>query len=241
MEKSTTPNPEAQKPDKPIPISEELPKPQEPLTELLQGNVDYVRNKLKINKNFFKNIAHTQTPKYMLIGCADSRVPPNEMTKTHPGELFIHRNVANLVISSDLNCMSTIQYAVEVLKVEHIIIMGHTNCGGVRAAALCNHLGLIDHWLQHIRDVMAKYKNLLDKIKNQDEYILKLTEFNTKEQAYNLCKTSFIQKNWENGGNLQVHAWMCNVETGLIKDLKVNNNEWKVSDSYFKYDFRTKF
>jgi carbonic anhydrase len=204
---------------------------------VLKGNIEYVTEKLKRNPNFFKDRAHIQSPKYMLIGCADSRVPPNELTKTEPGEIFIHRNVANLVISSDLNCMSTIQYAVEVLKVEHIIIMGHTNCGGVKAAALYNNLGLIDHWLQHIRDVMAKHKVVLDKIKNQKEYIIKLTELNIKEQAFNLCKTSFIQKAWEDGANLQIHAWLMDIETGLIKDLNLNSDEWKVTDSYFKYNF----
>jgi carbonic anhydrase len=222
------------------------PKPKEEAedqsyTNLLKNNREFVDEKLAADKNFFKDRATNQTPKYMLIGCADSRVPPNELTKTEPGEIFIHRNVANLVISSDINCMSTIQYAVEVLKVEHIIIMGHTNCGGIRAAALCNYLGLIDHWLQHIRDVIAKYRIVLDQIKDQDQYILRLTELTIKEQAYNLCKTSFIQKVWEEGGKLQIHGWIMDIETGYIKDLKINNDQWKTHDSYFKYNFRTKF
>jgi carbonic anhydrase len=209
----------------------------EDYNKLLQGNKKYVDEKTAIDPDYFRKRAELQKPKYMLIGCADSRVPPNELTKTEPGEIFIHRNVANVVVSSDVNCMSALQFAIEHLKVEHVIVMGHTKCGGVMAAAKYNNLGLIDHWLQHIRDVAVKNKHLFDNITDQEVFHKKLIEINIIQQAINVCKTSYVQKAWSHGRTLSVHGWMCDIETGLIKDLEIGNQEWKNVEKYFKYEF----
>jgi carbonic anhydrase len=204
---------------------------------LLISNKKYVEEKTILDKDYFKRRAKTQTPRYMLIGCSDSRVPPNELTKTEPGEIFIHRNVANQVISSDINCMSTIQFAVEYLKVEHVIVMGHSKCGGIIAAIRYKHLGLIDQWLQHIRDVAVTNRAILEGISDENEFFQKLTEINTLEQAVNVCKTPYVQKAWDEGRKLQVHGWVYDIETGYIKDLEIGNKEWKNIEKYFKYEF----
>lgn len=204
---------------------------------LINGNREYVKNKTSEDDNFFKSRAESQKPKYLLIGCADSRVPPNELTGTEPGEIFIHRNVANLVISSDLNCMSTIQYAVQYLKVEHIIVMGHTKCGGVMACTQSNNLGMIDQWIQHIRDIAVAHKSELENIKDEKEFVNKLIEINVREQALNVCKNQFVQKAWAEGRDLRVHGWLCDIETGLINDLDIANNDWNKIKSFYKYNF----
>ncbi len=204
---------------------------------LLEGNKAYVEEKTQDNPEYFRELAKTQKPKYLLIGCSDSRVPPNELTKTDPGEIFIHRNIANQVLTSDLNCMSVIQFAVEHLKVEHIIVMGHTKCGGVIAANKNHHLGLIDQWLNNIRDVAHNYKEELSKIEDKDEFIKSLTELNVKHQALNVCKTSFVQNAWNKGVNLHVHGWICDIETGLIKDLTVTNQDWENIRNIYSYKF----
>lgn len=206
-------------------------------SRLLEGNKQYVSEKTHNNPNYFKELSKTQTPKYLLIGCSDSRVPPNELTKTDPGEIFIHRNIANQVLVSDLNCMSVIQFAVEVLKVEHVIVMGHTKCGGVIAANKNQHLGLIDQWLNNIRDVANLYRDDLSKAENPDEFIKSLTELNVKHQALNVCKTSFVQNAWKRGANLHVHGWICDIESGLIKDLTVTNEDWEKIKHTYSYKF----
>ena len=203
---------------------------------LLNGNKDYVKEKTKEDPDYFLKKSLTQTPKYFLIGCSDSRVPPNELTKTEPGEIFIHRNVANQVLCSDLNCMSTLQYAIEYLKVDHIIVMGHTMCGGIKAAIACEPLGLIDQWLQHIREVAVKHKKDLDKITDEKEFELKLTELNVREQALNLYKLTWVQKAMLER-KVQIHGWVCDIETGIIKELVLSRDEWDEIESYFKYDF----
>lgn len=204
---------------------------------LLEGNKKYVEEKTTDKPEYFRELAKTQKPKYLLIGCSDSRVPPNELTKTEPGEIFIHRNIANQVLTSDLNCMSVIQFAVEHLKVEHIIVMGHTKCGGVIAANNNQHLGLIDQWLNNIRDVAHIYKEQLSKIQDKDQFIKALTEINVKHQTLNVCKTSFVQNAWNKGVNLHVHGWICDIETGLIKDLTVTNEDWENIRNIYTYKF----
>lgn len=194
--------------------------------KLIQGNKEYVAEKTANDPDYFKNLAKTQKPKYCLIGCSDSRVPPNEMTKTDPGEIFIHRNIANQVISSDLNCMSVIQYAVEYLKVDHVIVMGHTKCGGVLAANKKIHLGLIDQWLTHIKDIAVLKKEELLMAENEEDFVKRLIEINVKVQALNACKTPWVQKAWREGRNLHVHGWLMDIETGLINDLTVTNKDW---------------
>jgi carbonic anhydrase len=204
---------------------------------LLEGNKLFVQQKNFDNPEYFKTLSHAHAPKYFLIGCSDARVPPTELTKTSPGEIFIHRNIANQVIQNDLNCMATLQYAVEYLKVEHVIVMGHTKCGGIKAANSTDSFGLIDHWLQNIRDVAFIHKSELNSITDEEEFLKKLTELNIKQQAINVCKSSFVQKAWSEGRRNYIHGWMCDVETGIIKDLKLDKKEWiNIKDSY-SYNF----
>jgi len=205
---------------------------------LLEGNRKFVKERTSINPSYFKDLAETQTPKYLLIGCSDSRVPPNEMTMTEPGEIFIHRNIANQVIYSDLNCMSVLQFGIEHLKVEHVIVLGHTRCGGIIASKNKNYKGLIENWLQNIRDVAYMNKKELDACKDEDEYFKKLTIFNVRAQVLNVCKTSYVQRAWANKQKLHVHGWLIDIETGLINDLGVTNKEWNQIKNCYEFDFK---
>jgi carbonic anhydrase len=202
---------------------------------LIRGNELYVAEKTFLNQNYFIDMAKTQTPKFLLIGCSDSRVPPNELTKSNPGEIFIHRNIANQVNPHDLNCMSVIQYAVEYLKIDNIIVMGHTKCGGIVAANNKKYLGLIDQWLTSIKDIAINRKDEFEDCKTEEEFVSKLTEVNVKIQCINVCKTPFVQKAWNEGRNLHVHGWILDIETGLIKDLSISNKDW--NDVKNIYDF----
>ena len=204
---------------------------------LIDGNTKFVHEKTKNNPEYFKNLSKTQAPKYFLIGCSDSRVPPNELTNTEPGEIFIHRNIANQVKSCDFGCMSALKYAVEYLKVQHIIVMGHTNCGGIIAANQAKSLGVIDYWLQSIRDVALSHREELTKIKNEKEFILKLTEFNIKQQTLNVCKSSILQRAWGEGRTIRVSGWLCDIETGYIRDLDVAQHEWENIKDIYGYKF----
>lgn len=203
---------------------------------LIEGNAAFVAEKTKTDPEYFSKLSQIHKPKYFLIGCSDSRVPPNELTKTEPGEIFIHRNIANQVKSCDLGCMSALKYAVESLRVQHIIVMGHTNCGGIVAANQNKSLGVIDYWLQSIRDVALNHRNELKGIKNEKEFILKLTEFNIRQQTLNVCKSSILQKAWGEGRAIRVSGWLCDIETGLIRDLDVTQNEWEAIKDIYGYD-----
>lgn len=167
---------------------------------------------------FFETLAKQQSPKYLWIGCSDSRVPANEVVDLRPGEIFVHRNVANVVVHSDLNCLSVIQYAVDALRVEHIILCGHYGCGGVKAALNGNRLGLIDNWLRHIVDVRDKHKFSIEQTPYPEQLDL-LCELNVIEQAVNVCETTVVQNAWERGQNLEVHSWIYGIDNGLLKDL----------------------
>jgi carbonic anhydrase len=205
---------------------------------LIEGNKKYVLEKTMNNPNYFKDRAQIQAPKYLLIGCSDSRVPPNEMTMTEPGEIFIHRNIANQVIFSDLNCMSVLQFGIEHLKVQHVIVLGHTKCGGIIASKNKEYKGIIENWLQNIRDIAFMNKEELDKCKTEEDYFKKLTIFNVRSQVLNVCKTPYVQKAWANNQNLHVHGWLVDIETGLINDLGVTNKDWnKIKESY-EFDFK---
>lgn len=204
---------------------------------LLEGNVKFVNEKKKTDPNYFKKLSAVHKPKYFLIGCSDSRVPPNELTNTEPGEIFIHRNIANQVKSCDFGCMSALKYVVEFLKVEHIIVMGHTNCGGIIAANQNKSLGVIDYWLQSIRDVALSHKVELSRIKEEKDFVLKLTEFNVKQQTLNVCKSSILQRAWSQGRVIRVSGWLCDIETGLIRDLDVEQQEWENIKDIYGYDF----
>ncbi|MDQ3618401.1 MAG: carbonate dehydratase [Pseudomonadota bacterium] len=189
------------------------------LEELLQRNRVWAQTTLERDPDFFNRLSEQQTPKYLWIGCADSRVPANQVVNMEPGELFVHRNVANVVVHSDLNCLSTIQFAVEVLKVEHIIVCGHYGCGGVNAALTGARVGLVDNWLNHIVDVMARHSDLIASITDQRLRLNAACELNVIEQMVNVCRTTPVRDAWIRGQPLQVHAWIYGLGDGLVKEL----------------------
>ncbi len=168
---------------------------------------------------FFQTLAQQQNPKLLWIGCADSRVPATEIVDMMPGEIFVHRNVANLVVHTDLNCLSVMQFAVDVLQVEHVIVCGHYGCGGVRAALQQSRLGLIDNWLRHIQDVAEKHAHRLSILEDVELRTAKLCELNIIEQAFNVCQTTIVQDAWSRGQMLTVHGWVYDIHDGLLQDL----------------------
>lgn len=173
------------------------------------------------NADFFRSLADEQKPSYLWIGCSDSRVSANAAVGLPPGEMFVHRNIANLVIHTDLNCLSVIQYAVEALKIKHIIVCGHYNCGGVKAALQNAELGLIDNWLRHIQDTAQIHEESLNQIDDFAARLNKLCELNVIEQVLNAAETTFVQKAWANGSEIAVHGWIYDLRDGLIRDLEV--------------------
>lgn len=184
---------------------------------LLLENKAWAKEKVFEDPEYFERLVNVQTPEFLWIGCSDSRVPPNEITQTHPGEIFIHRNIANMVVHTDLNMLSVLQYAVEVLKVKHIIVCGHYNCGGVKAAMTHSSLGLINKWLRNIKDVYRFNQQELDQIDNYDDRINRLIELNVKEQVLNIAKTSIVQQAWKNRHAPHLHGWVYDLHDGLIK------------------------
>ncbi len=169
---------------------------------------------------FFSKLSNQQNPEYLWIGCSDSRVPANEIVDLLPGELFVHRNVANLVVHSDLNCLSVIQYAVDVLKVKHIIVCGHYGCGGVLAALRDAKFGLIDNWLRHVQDVYESHRAAVDALETEAEKLHLLCEFNVQEQVRNVVRTTIIQNAWDRGQDVSVHAWIYGLNDGLLRALQ---------------------
>ena len=190
--------------------------------ELFDNNRHWAKRMTQINRRFFKDLASQQTPKYLWIGCADSRVPANEIVGLLPGEIFVHRNVANLVIHTDINCLSVLQYAVEILQVEHIIVCGHYGCGGIEAAVEDQRHGLIDNWLRHVRDVYQRHHVHLKRAKDKPSLLRRLCELNVKEQVVNVANTTTVQDAWQRGQNLFLHGWVYDIRDGLLKDLKVS-------------------
>lgn len=191
------------------------------LKHLFENNRQWVQQITENDPQFFEKLAAQQAPEYLWIGCADSRVPANQITGLLPGEVFVHRNVANVVVHSDLNCLSVIQYAVEVLKVKHIIVCGHYNCGGVRAAMQNREYGLIDNWLRHIKDVYSKHSAALNDIEDEDQRFHRFCELNVIEQVCNVSHTTIVQGAWRRGQELAVHGWIYSVGNGLLKDLNI--------------------
>lgn len=189
---------------------------------LLEGNRKFVELTTLHNPKFFTDLAEAQRPKVMWIGCADSRVPANQITSTLAGEIFVHRNVANVVVHTDMNCLSVLEYAVNVLKVEHVIVCGHYGCGGVLAAMSNNRHGTIDNWLRHIKDVYRLHAAELDAIEDNDERGRRFVELNVREQVLNVCKTSTIQDAWQQRKLPHVHGWVYDLCNGLVKDLDCN-------------------
>jgi len=207
---------------------------------LFIGNQQFVSEKITANPTFFKDLSKTQTPKYLLIGCADSRVPPDQLTKTDPGEIFIHRNVANLVVHTDLNMMSVLQYAVDVLKVKHVIVMGHYGCGGVKASMEKNHHGLIDKWLRNIKDVQRLHWKELCACTDVETRFRLLVELNIREQVINLCKTSIIQGAWARGQTVAVHGWVYELSSGYIHELDISYETWHELEEIYELHFGEK-
>ncbi len=203
---------------------------------LLLANKAWVKEKLDIRPDYFDRMASTQTPEFLWIGCSDSRVPAEEITGTEPGELFVHRNIANLVIHTDFNMLSVLQYAVEVLKIKHIIICGHYNCGGVKNAMGHQSLGLINKWLRHIKDVYRFHAAELDAIKEEELRYNRLVELNVIEQLRNVAETSFVQRAWYFEGRPYLHGWVYDVKTGLLKELAMMQPNAELYDIY-RYDF----
>lgn len=192
------------------------------LDHLFQNNRDWSDSLRAQDPQFFARLAAQQTPEYLWIGCSDSRVPANEITGLLPGEVFVHRNVANLVVHTDLNCLSVMQFAVDVLKVKHILVVGHYGCGGVRAALAGKRLGLIDNWLRHVEDVREKHRAQLDALTLEPAQSDRLCELNVIEQVANVCLTTVVKDAWARGQDLTVHGWVYGLKDGIVTDLKVS-------------------
>ena len=196
--------------------------PEDVYKKLIQGNKDWVAAQLAKDPNFFNELSKGQKPQVLWIGCSDSRVSANQVTNTKPGEVFVHRNIANVCVHSDMNMLSVLDYAVNVLKVKHIIVSGHYGCGGVIAALSNKQFGLIDNWLRHIKDVYRLHTEELDNIADPTEKANRLVELNVIEQVYNLCKTTIVQNAWKERSDLEIHGWVLQLDKGLIKDLGVS-------------------
>ena len=189
------------------------------LDNLLDNNAQWAARVQEQRPGFFENLARQQTPEYLWIGCSDSRVPANQIVGLDPGDIFVHRNVANLVVHTDFNCLSVLQYAVEILKVKHIIICGHYGCGGVAAALQNMEHGLIDNWLRNIKDLYEQHEMLFRDIKSDEERVNALCRLNVIGQVSNVSHTTIVQNAWKRGQDLSVHGWIYSIKDGLIKDL----------------------
>ena len=205
-------------------------------TRLLENNKSWVKKKLELDPNYFNKLSGGQNPEYLWIGCSDSRVPANQITGTQPGEIFVHRNIANMVVHTDMNMLSVLSYAVEVLKVKHIIVCGHYGCGGVLAAMGNKQYGLIDNWLRHIKDIYRLYETELDSIQNIEDRGRRLVELNVVEQVGDLSKTSIVQNAWEREQPLHVHGWVYDIHDGIINDLGVTLTGSDSLRNVFKLD-----
>ena len=191
------------------------------LKHLFENNKKWALNRVKSDPDFFNRLVHQQTPEYLWIGCSDSRVPANEIVGLLPGELFVHRNVANLVVENDLNCLSTIQFAVDVLKVKHIIVCGHYGCGGVKAVLDNIKIGLTDNWLQNLKLIKDNYINDINSEKDVSIRFNKFCELNVIEQVFNVCQTETVKSAWKRNQSLSIHSWIYDIKDGLLQDLGV--------------------
>jgi carbonic anhydrase len=194
------------------------------LKSLFENNKNWAQKITDQDPEHFSRLAEIQNPEYLWIGCSDSRVPANVITGLQPGEVFVHRNIANQIIHTDYNCMSVVQYAVDVLKVKHIIVCGHYQCGGVCAAMGNDQNGLVDDWLRHLKDTYFKHRHDIDELSDEQLKLDKLCEVNVKEQVYNLAKTKIIQNAWARGQELTIHGWIYSIADGILKDLDLHHN-----------------
>ena len=192
--------------------------------KILDNNKKWVEEQLDLDPEFFKDLAKGQQPPLLWIGCSDSRVPANQITNTLPGDIFVHRNIANVVVHTDMNMLSVLDYSVNVLKVKHVIVCGHYGCGGVNAALGNKQVGIIDNWLRNIRDVYRMHEREMSTIKDPEQKSNRMVELNAIEGAANVMNTSIVQNAWANGQELSIHAWVYSLKTGLIKDLKVSSH-----------------
>jgi carbonic anhydrase len=195
------------------------------VSHLFANNRAWAAEMVRQDPDFFKRLSSQQAPHYLWIGCSDSRVPANQIVGLMPGEMFVHRNVANVVVHTDLNCLSAIQFAVEVLRVRHIIVCGHFDCGGVRAALRNDKLGLADNWLRHVQDVCSRHRQELDALETDAQRQVRLCERNVMEQVLNVSKTTVVRDAWDRGHQLAVHGWVYDLRDGLLRDLGVSVDE----------------
>lgn len=205
------------------------------LQSLLTNNKDWVKSKLSVREDYFSRLKNIQTPKYLWIGCSDSRVPANEIVGLEPGEMFVHRNIANVVVQTDMNCMSVLQYAVEILKVEHIIVTGHYGCGGVKAAMENSKYGLIDNWLREIKTVYQLHKKEVESMP-EDQRFRKMCELNVKAQVLNTAHSSVLQYAWAHKQEVSVHGWIFDVGDGILHDLGISIHGPEQTDPIFQFD-----
>ncbi|MCB0756352.1 MAG: carbonate dehydratase [Flavobacteriales bacterium] len=205
--------------------------------KLIENNRKWVEQKLGEDPEFFQKLADGQQPPVLWIGCADSRVPANEIIGAQPGEVFVHRNIANMVVPTDMNMLSVLDYAVNVLKVRHVIVCGHYGCGGVKAAMTNSSFGIIDNWIRHIKDVYRFHKSELENIADEDTRFNRFVELNVQEQVKDLAKTAIVQNAWNKGQQLHLHGWVYGVGSGIIKDLEVNFNDNSSLDEVYKLKF----
>ncbi|WP_339836154.1 carbonate dehydratase [uncultured Flavobacterium sp.] len=205
--------------------------------KIIENNKKWVEEKLKVSPEFFNNLAEGQQPPLLWIGCSDSRVPANEIIGAEPGEVFVHRNIANMVVHSDMNMLSVLDYAVNALKVKHVIVCGHYGCGGVKAAMGNDSIGVIDNWIRHIKDVYRFHQVELNAITDEKDRFNKFVELNVREQVYDLAKTSIVQSAWKNGQKLSIHGWVYGLNSGYVTDLGVNFSCDKDLDDVYQLKF----
>lgn len=205
--------------------------------KILENNKKWVEDSLALDPNYFQDLAKGQTPPLLWIGCSDSRVPANEIIGAKPGETFVHRNIANMVIHSDMNMLSVLDYAVNVLKVKHVLVCGHYGCGGIKAAMGNDSVGIIDNWIRHIKDIYRLHHVELDAIEDENERFNRFVELNVIEQVYDLAKTSIVQSAWKKGQELSIHGWVYGLNSGYVTDLNVNFSSDKDLDGVYQLKF----
>jgi carbonic anhydrase len=204
------------------------------LNRLFDNNKNWADRISRQDPEFFSRLSGQQSPEFLWIGCSDSRVPANEIVGLLPGELFVHRNIANVVVHTDLNCLSVMQFAVDVLKVRHIIVCGHYGCSGVRAALRRERVGLSDNWLRHVQDVRHQHQSVVDAVPGDSERVDRLCELNVIEQVNNVCQTTIVHDAWARGQPLAVHGWIYGLENGLLNDMGVTVTSFEEADTAFE-------
>lgn len=205
--------------------------------KILENNKEWVEQQLAVDENYFEDLSKGQNPPLLWIGCSDSRVPANEIIGAKPGEVFVHRNIANLVVHTDINMLSVLDYAVNALKVKHVLVCGHYGCGGVKAAMGNESIGVIDNWIRNIKDVYRVHNEELSAIEDEDKKFNRMVELNVIEQVYNLAKTSIVQNAWNNDQELYLHGWVYGLNSGYVTDLNVNFSNNSELDTMFKLNF----